>query len=236
MARTLQQIRNDFRLLIGQQTTSTSDFTDAEVNGLANEAQEYLAVRAEYPRDIVSVQAEQDKGVYNLPTDTLNLKQAYFGDKDTSGDIKNLVILTEEGLSERRPDWLGEVGGDSGEPDTVMLLNRTQVFLSPPPNADNSATGKKLWLSYIYYPAAMSADGDSPDLPDVYQHLLKFRMATLAYLGKLNNPGAAASMEQFLEKELAKVKAPATREIANQGFYWVGADADGDSYNGGIDV
>lgn len=212
----LLQIRNQFLSRIAQNATSgQSDFSSDEMNTLANEAIRFIATRTEYPRDIVQITIEAAKPVYSLPTDTLSIILAYLANSSNQ-DQKVLRIYTEKELVERRPNWMDE--SNTGEPDILMLLNRTQVFLSPTP--DSATAGKKLMLSYNYYPATLVSDTEEPDLPLSFHDLVPIYMAHSAYSGKLLNPTMANNLYTEFETKFKILNTPATREKDQNSFFW----------------
>jgi hypothetical protein len=212
----LLQLRNQFDSRIAQNATSgQSDFTTDEKNSLANEAIRFISTRAEYPRDIVYITIEAGKPVYTLPTDTLNIILAYLANSSNQ-DQKVLRVYTEKELVEKRPNWMDE--SNTGEPDILMLLNRTQVFLSPTP--DNATNGKKLLLSYTYYPATLVSDTETPDLPLGFHDLIPIYMAHSAYSGKLLNPAQANNLYTEFETKFKILNTPVTREKDQNSFFW----------------
>src|SRR3990167_4387800 len=98
---TLQQIRNSTRILISQTDSSNSDFTDSELNGLINQGLIFFAVQTKWPRDLISIQAEEDKDTYTLPSDNLLIVDAYFGNTDTNSDVRPLTIISPQVLKEK---------------------------------------------------------------------------------------------------------------------------------------
>lgn len=216
----LSQIRSQFLSRIAQNsTTGQTDFTTDEQNTLANEAVRFIATRTEYPRDIAEVTIESGKPVYTLPTDYMNVIMAYILNSSNQ-DAKVLRIYTEKELADKRPNWMDE--SNTGEPDILMLLNRSQIFLSPTP--DTATNGNKLKLSYAYYPATLVSDTETPDLPLAFHDLIPIYMAHSAYSGKLLNPQASNNLYTEFETKFKILNAPATREKDQQNFYWKNRD------------
>lgn len=212
----LSQLRAQFLSRIAESSTSgQADYTSDEMNSLANEAIRFTAVRTEYPRDHVNVTLESGKPVYAMPTDSLNIILAYLADSSNQNQ-KLLNIYSEKEMIEKRPDWMDE--SNTGEPDAVLLLDRNNLFVSPTP--DSASAGKKLILNYNYYPATLSSDSETPDLPLAFHDLLPIYMAHSAYSGKLLNPVQAAALYTEYETKFKILTAPAVREKEQIGMFW----------------
>ena len=216
---TLGQIRAQVRLLINQ-ASGTGDFSDSEIDGWINEGCRFLATLVKWPRDRVEVQVEADTPAYTLPTDTILILNAYFGNSSTADDVKPLRILSEEKLKELRPNWMDNTSSSQGRPDTLILLDRKTVVLNPRPNAAESVTGKKLELVYVFYPPTLTADGDTPELPIIYHDLASQYATHKCYGSRLNDPALSQSiLKEVIEK--AKVLEPTiTKEYEPLQFAW----------------
>src|SRR3990167_754206 len=158
MRRTLQQLVAQDRGMIVQLDSGNSDFTDAELTGFNNEAVQFIAEKIEWPRDLISFQVEVGVPSYPLLTDTLKIRTAYFGNTSIVNDMNILAICDESQLKEVVPGWLDGTTSARGRPTRLILLDRNTILIHPTPDADNSASGKKIYLGYVYYPSAMSAD------------------------------------------------------------------------------
>lgn len=234
---TLGQLRTKFYNLIDETEGGDTHFTDATVvTGYLNEGAEFLAVFIEYPRDLVSVQAEEGKGSYANPEDNLLLRTAYFGNESIRGDIRPIKIVTEETLKTIYPSWLdAHADSRADRPEYLIQLDRSTVHVYPTPNAVGAASGKKIWLNYNYVPTAMTTDGQTPDIPVPYHNLLPFYAAHLAYTGRLNNDVKAAYMfKQFMEK-VNMLRSAVTKESKDGlSFSWGYGDIDLDGGGGGV--
>jgi len=203
MRKTLQQIRSDLKLLIDQQDSTSPDYSDSELNGLINQGVQYMASLVEYPRDIAEIQVEDNVSSYTLLSDTMKLLVTYFGNRASSGDVAPLEIVTQEKLKELSPSWLETTSDSKNRPKWACLIDRNTILLHPRPDTENSVSGKKLYVSYVYYPDSLSADGDYPDLPPIYHQFVAQYAAHLCYLGKLKNADMARTM---LDETIKKVK------------------------------
>ena len=217
---TLQQIRTQTRLLIDQTDSANSDFSDSELNGFVNEGARLLAPLIKWPRDRVEVQVEAGKPAYTLPVDNILILDAYFGDVSKAGDKLPLRVLHESQMKAFRPGWLDATADSRGRPDILILIDRLTAVLNPTPNADESVSGKKLEIVYVFYPATLSADGDTPDLPIVYHDFLSQYGQYKCYMSKLNKPELGSSIfGQMIQK--AKLLEPVvTKEFNEQSFTW----------------
>lgn len=218
MRKTLQQLQNDFRILISQTDENDTDFTSAEITGFLNQGVQYLASLVEYPRDIMEIQVQDNYAAYTLPSDTMKLRTAYFGDRSITGDWRPISVIFEERLNEIYPSWGENTDDSKGRPEVICLLDRQTVLIHPRPNAVESVTGKKLYLGYVYYPAALVNDGDYPDLPNIYHQFVPLYAAHLAYMGKLKNVEIANGfLKQCIDKAKS-VQPQATNEITDLYF------------------
>ena len=229
MSLNLGQLRTKTYALIDEVEGGDTHFTDASViTGYLNEAAEFSAVFIEYPRDLVSVQAEEGKPSYPNPSDNLLLRTAYFGDRSVLGDVKPLKIVSEETLKTIYPSWLDQHSSSrSDRPEYLIQLDRLTITIIPTPNAVGAASGKKIHLNYNYVPTAMSIDTDTPDVPIPYHNLLPLYAAHLCYLGRLNNEKAAAVFIKSFMDKIKLLKSAVTKETKeSQGFSWDYSEVD----------
>lgn len=208
------------RALISQEDTENTDFTDAQLQGYADEGIRFLATIVKWPRKETTTQAVEDTATYAFSSDFVLLLNAYFGSTSVSGDVKPLRIITEEELKQQRPNYLDATTNSQGRPDTLIIKDRSNCLISPRPNAAESITGKKLILHHVYSPAALASDSESPDLPVSYHDLIPMYIQHKCYLGKLNNPElATAIMKQIFDK--AKLlESVVVKEMEQLRMFW----------------
>ena len=221
MAKTLSTIRSDFYNLIDE-VEGNSHVTASQANGFINESIQKVAVKKHQPRKFDSgTQVTQDDADYDCPSDFLYLVGAYFGNEEINGDKVPLTIVRPENIRYLDPLWLDRTDASQGRPDKLIFVDKNTFILHPRPNADESATGRKVWLYYSYLPATLSSESGNPDLPDAYHDIIKYYAAYLAYLGKLNNPILAASMLNIFNKELEDREESADKEAVElMRFQW----------------
>lgn len=228
---TLQQIRAKAYLEISQDS-SNSAITSAQMDGFINEGVKYCATILQWPRDIIEIQVEDGVGTYTLPTDALMLRLAYFGNRSTDGDTKPLLVCTEESLVNLYPDWLDSTSGSKGRPEVAVLIDRLSVLLHPRPNTVESASGKKLYLSYVYYPAALSSDSDTPDLPLAAHDFLSIFAAHKCYAGPLNNVDLANNKFSEFTQKIKAIEPKVDKPVQQLSWHWGGeisSNGSGDS-------
>lgn len=202
MSKTLATIRTDFYTLIDE-SESNSHISASIATGFANEAIQRVAIETHHPRKFdTGTQVTDNDADYDAASDFVYIVGAYFGDESISGDKLPLKIVREAALKYIDPNWLDRSSESKGRPTHLLCVDRNSFMLYPRPNADESASGKKLWLYYSYTPTSVSADSDVPDLPDVYHDALKYYMAFLAYNGKLANPQQAAINFKLFNTEI----------------------------------
>ena len=217
---TLSQIRSLLRQKISQTDTGNTDFTDSELNGFINQSQRELGAHVKKPIAHFQVQVQQDYPAYTLPTNAILLATAYFGDLSIQGDVRPLMIMTEEALKEINPQWLDAHVSSQGRPYRIILLDRTTVVVNPRPDAAESQSGKKIHIGYVYQPVDLSADSDIPDIPLVYHDLLADYAYQFCLFSKLKDPVLG---QAILANILAKAKnyAPLIeKESVSFGFAW----------------
>lgn len=216
---TLQQIRAKAYLEISQDSDN-SGVTSAQMDGFINEGVTYASTVLQWPRDIVEIQVEDDKSTYTLPIDTLMLRLAYFGNRSVEGDVKPILTCTEETLVNLFPNWLDNTSGSKGRPEVAVLIDRQSVLLHPRPNTAESATGKKLYLSYVYYPAVMSSSSDTPDLPLAAHDFLAIFAAHKCYAGPLNNEALSRSKLTEFTQKLKSIEPRVDKPVQQMAFHW----------------
>lgn len=231
---TQSDTRTLIRQAISQPDASTSDFTDAELNGFTDQGVRYLGVLVKKPLKRASWQVSQGGASYAVATyapDLILPTKAYFGDVTINGDVRPLQIMTEEELAQLSPAWLDTTAASQGTP-RFLIKDGTNLLIAPSPDAANGATGKKLYLSYVYQPAAGS-DAVALDLPIVYHDLVKDYAVHLCYMGKLNNAKLGLAIKAQLEVDAKKLSPVIIKESESLGFSWGSAiDPDDFSFSG----
>lgn len=214
---TLAVINSLFRAQISQTDSNNSDIFESEATNFANQAVKYAATLIKWPRDHAEWTIEVNKNTYDLPSDFLSVISVKYGSQ-SSGTVTPLRIYNERELDEYRPGWLNSDTNSLGTPDVFMLLDRYHYLLSPTPAS--TETGKKVIMTYVYYPPTLVNDADVPDLPLIYHDFLPFYMASLAYGGKLKNPDLAVlKNKEFLEK-IKSVELQVDQEKEQMNFSW----------------
>ena len=221
---TLSDIRSQVYALLREQS-GDSQFTDAQINSLINQAQRLLVPIIEQPRKFSSgTQAVAGTATYAVPSDFVMLKTAYFGKTDVSGDNLPLEFKTEQWLRANYPNFLYTGSDAYGRPKYILLKDDDTFLLFPTPNADESVTGKFLIIDYLFNPADLSGDSDTPDLPLSYHDLIKFYVCYLCYLN-LGKPDIAALLFASFEKHHKLIQQASTIESEeNLAFSWIGEE------------
>jgi hypothetical protein len=194
----LGAIRSQTLSLI-RETTGDTNFTSDQLNAFINQAQKLMVPIIGKPRKDYSVQVAVGDVDYDVPSDFVRMNMAYFGDLSLANDVRPLQFVTEDTLRSLFPSWRSTHSTNRGVPSYVFMIDDNTVGIYPPPNSDNSATGKKLIYSYLYYPVDLSSDSDEPVLPLPYQDILKYYAAHLCYLNLSNQDMAATMLKEFAE-------------------------------------
>lgn len=206
---------------ISQTDPSTSDFSDAELNGFIDQGVRFLGALVKKPIKRTSFQVTLDTALYAIATyapDLIIPTKAYFGDASINGNILPLRIIPEEELAEISASWLDSATQSQGRPQ-FLIKDGANLLLYPRPNAAESATGKKAYISYVYQPA-VSSDAVALDLPIVYHDLAKDYAVHLCYMGKLNNPDLGLSIKSQIQKDAKRLEMLITKESESPGFHW----------------
>lgn len=203
-----------------RETSGDSHFTDTEINDFIDQTQTFIANLIEYPRKETSTQVSEGNGSITLPSDNLHVIHAYFGDSAKVDDLTPLTLVNEDTIKLIYPAWKDQTSSSKGRPAYFFQIDKTTGYLFPRASADESATGKKYYLIYVYNPAAISGDSSSPDLPTSYHDIMKFYVLHLCYLNLGKSDLALAMLSNFL-KHHELVKFQATVEIAGAfKFQW----------------
>lgn len=215
----LSTLRDDqLRNLIRVTDTSDPRATNAILNKYINQATRFTAGFIENPRKFTNLPAVLGQSQYTVPTDTMLIRTAYFGNVALEGDVQPLILLTEETLSETKRNWLETTSSNRGRPSRLFVYDRTTIFIDPAPDSSN-VTSKNIILGTVYVPVELSSDSDTSDLPLIYQDIIQFYAASLFYLSQ-ENPASAKMMEEEFTTKLKALQATASKEIRQQGFQW----------------
>lgn len=223
---TVSEIVADARSQINQPDVTNSDFTAAEMLEYLNKAIRFAATKILYPRKSGTVTPVLNTKEHSFPSDFMHLVTSgqYYGDNSVAGGLTRLRILTLDQMNTISPDWMENTTVNTGVPKYLILLNRTQFSLFPAPDANAVSSGNLVRLTYAYYPAAISSDSATPELPTVVHDLLSIYMAHLCYGSKLNNSKTSTEkLNEFLSK-LKMVELPSTQETFEWSFSFGDAD------------
>lgn len=229
---TLLETRTRVRQNISQIDASSSDFSDAELNGLVDKAIRFLAPIVKKPIKRTSFQVAVDTASYAVVTyapDLIIPTKAYFGDVTLPGDVKPMRIIPEEELAEMHPGWLDTTSSSQDRP-RLLVRDGANILIHPRPNSAESASGKKIYLSYVYQPAPLTSDSSNLDLPIVYHDIVADYVIHLCYMGKLNNPDKGLGVKAQVIIDAKKLENLIVKESESPGFYWGSAiDPDDDN-------
>lgn len=218
---TLAETRTLIRQGISQVDATASDFSDAELNGFVDQGVRFLGALVKKPTKRTSFQVTVNISTYAIASFTPDLiipTKAYFGDTSIPGDVLPLRIIPEEELAELSPAWLDAHASSQGRP-IYLIKDGANLLIYPRPNADQSATGKKVYVSHVYQPAD-SVESVELDLPVVFHDLVVQYGTHLCYLGKLNNLKQATTIKQQIEKDAKRLEGLIVKESESPGFYW----------------
>lgn len=218
---TQSDTRTLIRQAISQADASTSDFSDPELNGFIDQGVRFLGALVKKPIKRTSFQVTLDTASYAIVTyapDLVIPTKAYFGNSAIQGDVHPIRIIPEEELAEVSPAWLDTHSSSQSRP-AYLIRDGANLLIHPRPNAAESATGKKVYLSYVYQPAD-SSDAVELDLPIVYHDLVKDYGVYLCYMGKLNNGDQAKLIKMQLMGDAKKLEGLIVKDSESLGFNW----------------
>jgi hypothetical protein len=210
---TLSDIRSQVYSLL-KETSGDSNFTDAQINSFINQTQSLIAPLIELPRKQSSgTQVTEGMGSVTLPTDNILILDAYIGDTSLAGDMKRLIVVKEQVIP---PTWMDTNTSSRGEPTRFFQQTLTNGIIYPRANANAAATDKKVYFDYVYKPADLSSDSESPSFPLPYQDIIKFYVLYLCYLTLGNSALAQQFKNDFIEHH--KVIQSASTKETREGF------------------
>jgi len=218
---TQSDTRTLIRQAISQPEASTSDFTDAELNGFIDQGVRYLGALVKKPIKRTNFQVTANTASYAISTyasDLILPTKAYFGDPSIPGDVLPLRIIPEEELAEISPMWLETTTDSQGRPQ-YLVRDGSNLLIHPRPSTAESAVGKKVYLSYVYRPAASSESAEL-DLPTVYHDLVKDYAVHLCYMGKLNNRDHGLAIKASVIADAKKLESVIIKDSEGTGFHW----------------
>lgn len=213
-------IRTQCRSIINEPDPNNTHLTDSDLNSLIDQSILFTAAFIQYPRKFWTQQVTVDTAAYTLPTDFVSALLVYFGDPAVNNDVRPISVVSEETLRSIYPGWLDTTSGTQGRPRFAMFKTRTSILLQPRPTSAEATTGKKIHMNYVYAPAALASDSDSPDLPVPFHDILQHYVAHLAYVRLQVVESAVLALKNFSDKVNA-IKAEVTREAKElSGWEW----------------
>ena len=175
-------IRVQGRALVSEVDANNSQISDAEFNTFIDMWQRNLAALVEWPRAEATSSTVLGQSTYGTPTDLLSFIKIFLTDENSKEyELKPTTIQELNVLYGDR--WKSE---DNGQPKHYFLSDSDVFGIIPPPNSTFAT--KTLRLLYVIVPAALTADGDTPDLPTVYHDTGQYFAAAHALykIGKIH--------------------------------------------------
>lgn len=182
----LSTLRTRTRLIVGEEESTNSHFTDVEIDGYLNEATLYLGTVMEWPIQISTTPSVADQALYQLPTDFISLTEVYF-------DNIKLTVIDRADLNSISAAWQD---APSSLPTKVYKSDNATFGLWPPP--DSTQADLDIQIQYVKTPATLSVDGDVPDLHEAFQLCLPY-YAGWKCEGKVGNDKKAALNMTYFE-------------------------------------
>ena len=212
---TLSEIRTQVYDLLSE-ADGDSHFTPTELNSIINQSQSLIAPLIELPRKLsTGVQVTQGMGSVTLPVDNILILDVYYGDNTKPGGMRRLFVVKEQVIP---PDWQDTSVNSQGEPNKFFQQTLTNGIIYPRANSTSAATGKMVYFDYVYLPADLSADSDTPSFPLPYQDIMKFYVLYLCQLSLGNKESATLYKQAFFEHH--KLVQSASTKETREGMTW----------------
>ena len=161
----LSSLRSDARILLGM-VDDTLQITEPQLTEWANKWLRYTAAWLRYPIAEETQAAVVSTATYTIATDFIEIMDVYYNNG-------KLFVADEDFLSGKDPYWRDSA---DGLPIYFIEEEHQKIRLWPPPNDT-----KNILFRLRVVPTAMSADGDTPDLPTSLHDTAQFFMAAMGH-------------------------------------------------------
>lgn len=201
---TLSQMRQEARSLFSQLDVGNSHITEPQLNIWANEGYRFILTKT---KDLPKQENNISVALGDIPVNqnTLTLDHASILNPDT-GDYGPLEVIDLSYLNMIAPGWLST---DVDEPKYIVRKDTFTYYLYPQPKA--SWLGQNIRTYGMQFPADMSLDPETPNLPsnlhDIIPHFMAYR--AFAQLGMHDKAG--------MELEFFRSQLKSQREISTAG-------------------
>jgi hypothetical protein len=159
------------------------------VKSWLNEGQRFVTAQTDIRSQYESLATTLTDPQFDLPDDYSRLIEVI--DTTDSGDGRHLYPM-------EIPDF-HEAPASYGPPEFYAVIGNT-VYLFPYP-----ADGTEITLNYYRQPVLMTTEGDEPEIPDTYHHLL-IRWALYRAFQRENDYEAAGYWRGEFENDLMKMR------------------------------
>ena len=217
MAKTLAQLRSEARYLFGQPDSANSAISESVLTGWANDGVRRVVMALEkYPlvqRDYTITDITKDLNALTIKIETARFKQ------QPLNEFVELTVLPYAEFVRRFPDYEND---DTGIPEYLAEFNLQTVIIYPKVNTANSS--QTLRIDAIEQPSPLSADADTPALPETLHDLIPHWMAYRAhsYIGNAND----ARSELITFNSMVKSERVLTNKFARGLDKWFFEDTD----------
>mgnify|MGYP001559672871 CR=1 FL=1 len=201
---TLAQMRTEARSLFSETDINNTHVTEAQLNIWANEGYRFILTKT---KDLPKKENNITSATGNIAVslNTLTLDQASILNPDTS-KYQALEVIDLSYLALIAPGWISTT---ADEPKYLVRKNTFAYYLYPQPKT--SWEGQNIRTYGMEFPADMSSDSESPDLPanlhDIIPHFMAYR--AFAQLSMHDKAG--------MELEFFRSQLKSQREISTAG-------------------
>lgn len=209
-ALTLSTIRSGVGRLVNETDESNTHCSASDRNYWINEWQLDTAIALTSTRKSSAVVTMTDVATYTLPTDFIYALEVFYDQNAAGGKIKLGELDQSELESLRGQEWKQDASSDPIHYYFVRDATATVpapyvIALYPPPNAANvtlssAPNSQRLEIFYVYAPADLSADTDSPDLPAAYHYQAQYYAAAQCAL-KIGDMGLYDRLIAFYDRQ-----------------------------------
>lgn len=210
-------MRTEARLIIGQTDASNSDFMQAQLTAWANEFYRNACVKLESVP--ITSRAYTTAASITLNANTVKVNRAKWK-AQPQDDWVELEIHDLDDLFRRDSNWEDAV---TGVPDWLVRTGTFVAIPYPPPNTANNNQASGLKTYGLELPTALSADGDTPDLPANIHDLFPNYIAYKAYL-RLGMSDKATEQLVLCNGGLKAQRNVSTQFSDSKGWTWHDSD------------
>ena len=179
MELTVTEIENDARVRLGQASATNSRWSSTIFLRWINEAIEKIVIKTHCLIDTRIGYSIANRWEYPLPSDALSIRALWYADK--------ILIRKDNIWMNEHTDWKTDITADIYTKDSVRYwfphrtLSKVRTIGI---YRASGVSGEKIELEIVKSPVAMTASGDSPEIPPEFH---KTVIPYICYLARLDS-------------------------------------------------